>query len=1023
MQVEHFLGMPRNPWRGGGWDDAYMLGLMGGYMGGGGGGGYGNPIYGNVPGGNQGFLAYCQPVVGIVDDVLPGAGNTRVVKFKFMSPAGPVIRDFVASPNHSCYNAQKLQLWVVNLSTKDLSICPSPEPQLSKARCSGVYDQPVCVFDPAFAPPISTQGPVQPPVCPPQPPAVSCLPWAGLVMDIKAQGNGTKYVTFAFNMNGLRADAGTKAPAGTPLWNAALGQVWTVHVNAADATICQTPVPTLLRDRCTSVAELPVCAYWGGGDGGADKCYPWNGLVLNTPVQQPNGTRAVNLAFKINGKRADSTYMAKPGTAIFNAQKWQVWAVHVNPKTMEVCDTPLPTMTRNRCNSLKDLPPCEYDTELPPPTAEGDKCNPWRALVMSNDAQTDGSRLLRLALVMNGKPVNTTFVAKPGTPAFDAAPYSVWTVHVKAGDNSVCLVPAPSKIKDRCASATEFPVCGRDPRFDCVPWNAVVLSNEAQPDGARLLTFVFNIAGQRLERTFKAKVGTPAHDAKVASVWRVHLDSKDRTVCENPAPAFFKAKCNSFTEIPPCTFAPTPEPTTPPPKCSVENREAIPGVIIGKEMPTSTGGCKLTFVYVKNAKTREVGQAEFEVSKEPHVRCTEFNVGQAWTVLRDRVTGDFCGMQLPHSRISDDYCVKPFTPINAEVCGLACAKTQCEPPGCGDAKEITTGVVLANDPADRNFGYIPPNTSTRRRITFAYARPDGSIARGFIVTSRNNEQSIAAGQAYNVLRDSKTGNFCGVQRPLRMLNNNLCNPEARRIPGTERLCSYACQFLKNCPTRPPRPTRGPRPTDEPTDEPTGTPGPGPGGFGNVDVNLRINNLNDSRNDNRGGGVFGGLVLGPHLYPPGGVWTGADFIPPEKHVFGVPVAENRYVMGTYPFPSPAGDNLIGDTTKPWIGNMPETVGPTATNIPVTDTPAATPAATLAAMPVATPVATTLPTLPPLPPLPPTPMWDVVEEDETKAPQAGMFGGCNRWKWLIASTASVIVLLVLVYVYLNRRGLRR
>jgi hypothetical protein len=956
------------------------------------GGIFGSP---DVPGGTQGFLAFCQPVVGRVQTDPVDAAGTRTVTFEFMSGGGPVSKQFVASPTHKCYAAKKGELWVVALSTKDLSICPSPEPQFHSSGCKSPTDQAVCAIGATT----------------PSTPTVSCVQWAGMVTNVIDQVPGSKYIVFAFNVGGQKVPKGATATPGTALWGAVVGNVWNVSVNPADNySICATPVPTLLKAKCASPTELPACAY----DPTLPKpaaCKPYNGLVQSV-TSGPNKTRFINLVFNVNGVPKYGSFTAKPGMDIYDAPRWSVWAVMVDfsKGVAETCADPLPTMTRLRCRSPTDLPPCAFDPNIPTPTPTAAPCLPWNALVLTNPTQQDGTKLITFAFAIpqkdgSRKQLLATFVAKQGTELFNAPVYSVWRVHLDSVTKKVCEFPAPSKIKDKCASATEMPPCAFDPRFDCVPWRGLVLANEAQPGGSRLLTFVFNIGGQRVERTWVAKVGKKAYDAKVGNVWTVHLDAKERTVCDDPEPTLDRAKCNSFTELPPCTFAPTPAPTTPPPSCSTSNREAVPGVIVAKEMPTSTGGCKLVFKYIKDAKTREVAEAEFEVSKDSTRGCLQFNVGQAWAVLRDKVTGEFCGMQQPYNRISDEYCVKPFTALNAEVCKAACVDMQCEPPGCGDYKEPTTGVVLENTETD-----VPG----RRRVVFAYARPNGSIARGFIETSRQDEVRMAAGQAYTVKRDAKSGNFCGLVRPARLVSDNLCDPESDKPESVKRLCQYACQTLKNCPTTPPAPT-------------TPTPGGGGGGYGpNVGVNLRINNQNDGRNDNRGyggyGGVFGGLVLGPNLYPPGGVWTGADFVPPEKHVFGVPVVENKYVMGTLPSPN---DDLLSDaaTAKPWTGNTPETVAPVSlTPVAMTTAPDTRGPETRGPEtrgpdtrgpdtqgPVASimqgPGAATF-----------GPGAMMLEDDGPGAPSSA----CAKYKWFIGGTALLLVVLVLLYVRLRVRG---
>ena len=547
-------------------------------------------------------------------------------------------------------------------------------------------------------------------------------------------------------------------------------------------------------------------------------------------------------------------------------------------------------------------------------TAPKPTCNNTPAVVQTVTPQADGSKQIRF-VVSNGKGGfgQRTITAKQGTPAFGAAVGELWQIQLNSVSGVLCDVPAV-RMNSTCDASSSLAVCKFPVRpakeVPCTNTPAVVQTVTPQADGSKQVRFVVsNGKGGFGQRTITAKQGTPAYNATVGQVWQIQLNSVSGVLCDSPV-TLLKQQCDTSYEA--CKFPLGGNATV-----GSNGTVAVPGVVIAKESPTTRGGCKFTFVYPKSAT--EVGTGVFELPT-PNAGCTTIALGQAYMVLRDKVTGAFSGAQMPMSLVRDDYCTKPFTPANAEVCKQACAGIQCEPAGCDSVKELTGGIVLSNESVGQG----------KRRITIAFnTAANKTVRTGAFETDRQAEVRLAPGQACTIRADSKTGAFCGIVRPLTVLSQDFCAPGGNRTTAGQTLCQDTCaRYPAACPTsRPPT-----------TPSPGGGGGGGGGGTGNIDINLKSDNTN--KNTNRSMGGFG---YGPHLYPPGSLYTGASFIlPPEKIVVPVPVFGETHVIGAV---TPTGDNLMGWGNTWSNGTMPlATAAPTTAP---TDAPTAAPEATSAA----------------------------------------------------------------------------
>lgn len=758
---------------------------------------------------------------------------------------------------HMMSQAPINSVWKVHLRKDDGSVCLDPSPIFVTNRCKTLTEYPICDQDPLLL-----RG---------------CAIKPAIVTKIAPGAGGTKAITLRFVPAGNAPVDGTfNAKPTDPIFNAPLYSIWNVHIDKQNK-VCQDerlPTPTMLKAKCTTLTEHALCKY---DEVLARGCELKPGIVMKVAAAA-GGTKAITLRFATSGTAfVDQAFTAKNTDPIFNAALYSIWNVPVD-KQNKVCQgerLPTPTMLKPRCTTLKEHALCKYDPEI------ARQCRHVAAMVAQVTAGAAGTRVVKLAFNPTGKSKFTRDVTtKPTDILYHAKQYSVWNVALDK-NNAVCGAPVPAQLLEQCVKLADHAMCKEDPKFNCAAEAGVVQAVVAQTGGAKNVTLLFNPGGKgRMTRVHKAEAGSPLSYARVGEVWRVYLDKTNRNVCPAPAPAKLQDQCKPGDKLAVCNKCEKPEPT--------------PGVVTDVSK-MSSGGCAITLAYLKDDKSKQVvtGVAELPAG----TNCDAFKQGQMMMVLRSAEDGSFCGLQQPVTP-KDNYCARPFTPANQEVCAHACTKIKCDLAGCESGQKTVVPAIAVEAPTIAGEQYV---------LTFIYPKGEGPSI-GTLRTTDANARFIKKGQAYSVYKDAKTEALCELGAVSPMVD--FC---AGTDPETKMLCKAACQYVPGlC---------------SPTTSPGG--GGGLGDLSNIDLKVRLANQNEGINSNRagGGGVPGGAYYGPGglLYPGGNGFI----LPPDKYVLPVPTTTETHVIGAYPAPPP--DDLLGDGphgSRRWNPDDPPTPMPTA-----------------------------------------------------------------------------------------------
>ena len=194
----------------------------------------------------------CSEFDGMVTEApQPQTNGVRPLKLAFHIEGRRVDRTLHVRPGDKMYGASEGQVWRVWLDDGNKAVCPRPQPVLSRLRCTSIGDLPVCRYGGSV--PASATGDAPP---------STCTPFAGLVTAIAADSQGRKRITLVFKVDGRRLERTYQATEGSAMYSAQAHQVWKVPLDtAAGHTVCYAPAPELMRAKCSSADDLPVCEY------------------------------------------------------------------------------------------------------------------------------------------------------------------------------------------------------------------------------------------------------------------------------------------------------------------------------------------------------------------------------------------------------------------------------------------------------------------------------------------------------------------------------------------------------------------------------------------------------------------------------------------------------------------------------------------------------------------------------------------------------------------------------------------
>ena len=793
---------------------------------------------------------------------------------------GTVEKTFVVKPwdgvpgtEDPLYKAPLYSMWNVPFDSAGNRCGPAPSILFEKCGREGVVGEwyPLCTLDPRVS--------------------KKCT---GPYFAIVTANQGGK-VQFKVNVDKKVVEKTLQVPADH--WVAKVAKpnfLFKVHLQK-DGAVCLDPAPALL-DRCKTPTDPDTICKEDTELGRGCKAYP--AMVLaKTPGK--TGTAVKLVTFTNNNKtRVVFEYPAKPGEDIADAPLYSVYSVWLD-KQNKVCVAPemVPTKMKDRCGSANDYKPlCNEDPRI----RAG--CKKVLGIVKGVKDLNDKEKRRAVTLVVTTpqkKRLEVTYTAIPADKIYDASEWSLWDVFLD-NKNAVCGDMPPEFRWKECKTVGDpAALCKEVPKFSCVAEKGqvkaagAITTNKAGVK-VRTVTMQFNPGGKGvIERTFVADADHPLHYARPKELWTVYLEKAgQRNICPLPKPGKTADNC-------------APNDTSPICKVRCDKAVAVPGVVVDVAK-LANGGCAITVAYVQNDTKKNVVTGRAELPKGTN--CDAFKQNQGVTVLRSAADGSFCGLQQPVSP-TNNFCTKPFTPANQEVCTYACTKFPCASPGgCSSGQKTGTQAVAIEAPTIAGEEYV---------LTFMYMKGEGPSV-GTLRTADTSARLIKKGQAYTVYKDLKTDTLCelGPVSPL----VDFCNSDS---PEAKMLCKAACQYVPGLCIG-------------------GTPTPGPGGSGgsgldlqNLDLKVRLANQNQGSNANgAGGGVPGGPYFGPGglLYPGGNGFI----LPPEKVVVPVPSVTETHVLGAYPAPPP--DDLLGDGGfrgegphggRRWNADDPPVPNPTAT----------------------------------------------------------------------------------------------
>lgn len=381
-------------------------------------------------------------------------------------------------------------------------------------------------------------------------------------------------------------------------------------------------------------------------------CQKVAALVLWVRAAQ-GGRRSVRFVYTFQGKRRESTYLASPGTPVFDAKANQLWTIPVDWFGNQCQDNPV-TFTKDRCSPSGDSEVCKYAV---PGTTAPAKCT----------KQVTG---IATAVGADGR-VEFAYMADDGTKrdvVYRGAAIKqiarrnqLWKFYVDSS-GALCPTMPMQLVQKKCTDVTRYPVCkfGDAPLETtgppgCKETHAIVTG----VDATGKVTFAFNTSQGKSEDTYVAKPGgVVMKTAKKNQVWRLYIDMHGR-ICQDKPVKFVKARCDS--------------PTLPDPVCQYGDAqgnkrcgttETTNGLVTFNQ-PLPNGKCRLTFKYLKNDRERTVYTAQQDGSNQD---CL-LKPGQGYAVMRDPKDGAWCGVRKPHMLVRDKYCKKPLNPTNMEICG------------------------------------------------------------------------------------------------------------------------------------------------------------------------------------------------------------------------------------------------------------------------------------------------------------------------------------------------------------------
>ncbi len=371
-------------------------------------------------------------------------------------------------------------------------------------------------------------------------PAASLVPqlkrlWM-VVLTVTPNPTGTKAVTMKTPTG---AQTKVTVDSNNRLYAAHPGQAWMVTVDAAlkvqpaPAPVPVTPtvakagtaVARAAAPRATAVNAKAVNAAVAGVQAAADKSVAVTLRLPPTMCPQVLGVAAA------------------PGQPLHAAKLGQTWRVYVH--SGKVLLSPAPALLTG--------PGCAAANSA-------GMCTPWAAMVQRVREHDNKVRQVELAFNPGGtKRMDRTYAARPGTPMYDAKEGQVWKVWLRASDWNVCYQPAPEKMREKCKSRGELPVCrydpGAAPTGTCSAWDGIVThAPPAQTNGIRAMKLAFHVDGRRVDRGIDLRPGSRMYSAEAGQVWRVWLDDGNRAVCHKPEPMLSKLKCASTTELPACRY-------------------------------------------------------------------------------------------------------------------------------------------------------------------------------------------------------------------------------------------------------------------------------------------------------------------------------------------------------------------------------------------------------------------------------------------------------------------------------------
>ena len=186
----------------------------------------------------------CAAWEAMVLTVKQGGNQVREVELAFNLGHGRMQRTYAARPCSPMYGAKPGEVWRVWLRQTDSNVCYNYRPTRVRERCLG-DELAVCKYKPG-----------------PQPTG-KCSPWYGLVLKVDKQCNGIHAVGMVFHIRGNRVNRTVTARPGQPMHAALPGQVWTVHLDDGNLSVCYSKVAEFTQ-------FLPVCK--PGTDSGVQAC-------------------------------------------------------------------------------------------------------------------------------------------------------------------------------------------------------------------------------------------------------------------------------------------------------------------------------------------------------------------------------------------------------------------------------------------------------------------------------------------------------------------------------------------------------------------------------------------------------------------------------------------------------------------------------------------------------------------------------------------------------------------------------